>query len=77
MALINCPECNQHVSTLAKSCPHCGAPVSEMENQKEKHDEIKVKICPRCTQTNPDSWEVCSQCGFPFVKTSEEDNQKV
>lgn len=66
MALINCPECKQPVSPLAKICPHCGVPVSDMKNQMDKHDEIKVKICPRCTQTNPDSWEICSQCGFPF-----------
>lgn len=27
MALINCPECNQSVSTEAKVCPHCGYPL--------------------------------------------------
>ena len=27
MALIPCPECKREVSTLAASCPHCGAPV--------------------------------------------------
>ena len=27
MALITCPECNNSVSTKAKTCPHCGAPV--------------------------------------------------
>jgi len=26
VALIACPECQQHISTLALSCPHCGAP---------------------------------------------------
>lgn len=28
MALIACPECGHQVSTLAKSCPSCGAPVA-------------------------------------------------
>ncbi len=29
MALINCPECGQQVSTAAKACPGCGFPVAE------------------------------------------------
>ena len=29
MALINCPECGNQVSTSAKSCPNCGYPVAE------------------------------------------------
>ena len=28
MPLITCVECNQSLSTLAATCPHCGAPVS-------------------------------------------------
>ena len=27
MALINCPECNKEISSLAKACPHCGCPI--------------------------------------------------
>ena len=27
MSLVPCPECNQQVSTLAATCPHCGAPL--------------------------------------------------
>ena len=29
MALIDCPECRQPVSTAARTCPHCGYPVAE------------------------------------------------
>lgn len=29
MALIKCPECKNSVSTKAKTCPHCGAPVKK------------------------------------------------
>src|SRR5204863_4816365 len=29
MALINCPECGQQVSTEAETCPACGYPVAE------------------------------------------------
>ena len=28
MPLITCVECNKSLSTLAATCPHCGAPVS-------------------------------------------------
>src|SRR5215471_8056487 len=28
MALVECPECGQQVSTEAVSCPHCGKPLS-------------------------------------------------
>lgn len=29
MALIACPECRHQVSTLARACPSCGAPIAE------------------------------------------------
>lgn len=29
MALINCEECNHKISSLASSCPNCGAPVDQ------------------------------------------------
>ena len=32
MALINCPECNNHVSDQALSCPHCGYLLKGEEN---------------------------------------------
>jgi hypothetical protein len=28
MALINCPECNQEVSSLASECPKCAYPIA-------------------------------------------------
>ena len=27
MALIKCPECRKEVSSIAKACPNCGAPI--------------------------------------------------
>jgi hypothetical protein len=29
MALFNCPECAQPISTEAHTCPHCGFPIAE------------------------------------------------
>ena len=34
MALISCPECYKNVSTLAVSCPNCGAPISKAKETK-------------------------------------------
>lgn len=28
MALMNCPECGQQISSKAGSCPYCGTPIS-------------------------------------------------
>lgn len=36
MALIKCPDCHSNVSTLAKSCPKCGFPIS--------NDQMKSRI---------------------------------
>lgn len=34
MALINCPECNNQVSSTAAACPKCGAPIAEAQGSK-------------------------------------------
>lgn len=31
MALIKCPECGKEISSLAKSCPHCGCPIESKD----------------------------------------------
>ena len=40
MALSNCKECDGKVSTLAKTCPHCGVPkpttIKKTPNKKNK-----------------------------------------
>lgn len=37
MSLINCNECGRQVSTQAKNCPNCGAPIVTSENIKIEH----------------------------------------
>lgn len=34
MALINCTECNNQVSSTAAACPQCGAPIAEAVGSK-------------------------------------------
>ena len=38
MALFNCPECAQPVSTEAHTCPHCGFPIAEKLAQQPAAD---------------------------------------
>lgn len=35
MALINCPECENEISSAAEGCPHCGFPVAKYLQEKE------------------------------------------
>lgn len=40
MALINCIECNHHISSSTNNCPHCGF---DFQNQrKQKTDSRKL-----------------------------------
>mgnify|MGYP001415186902 FL=1 len=40
MALIKCPECGREVSSIAKACPSCGAPI-----------DTSIR-CPKCGSAN-------------------------
>ena len=42
MALINCPECNNQVSSIAESCPHCGAPIAGAKEGQSAGAPIKT-----------------------------------
>lgn len=47
MAVLNCPECNEKVSSYANMCPHCGCPKSVIDKllleAEEKRQEAKRK----------------------------------
>jgi len=55
MALINCIECGEKVSTTAEACPHCGA----------KIPEIQIR-CDECGNITNVENEKCSHCGAFF-----------
>lgn len=40
MALINCPDCNNQVSSSAPSCPKCGAPIAAAPLNEKKGNYI-------------------------------------
>ena len=44
MALINCPECNNQVSTNASVCPHCGNPLSANKSVPINYVNKTVKV---------------------------------
>lgn len=54
MALITCPECGKEVSEKADSCPNCGNPLQNNNNQ---------KFCKHCGATIDKECVVCPQCG--------------
>lgn len=44
MALINCPECGKEISDKAACCPHCGNPMNQQTEDKQK----EYILCPKC-----------------------------
>ncbi len=57
MALIDCPECEQRVSSLAHGCPGCGYPVAEQLRKKKRgkaaEDEVLAEVSPAVFGRNP------------------------
>lgn len=43
MALIKCPECGKEISNKAKMCIHCGYPIDNKTNQKEKKYAVYLR----------------------------------
>ena len=56
MAIIRCPECDEKISTEAKTCVHCGCSLS---------------ICKECGEAFVGELEVCPSCGCSFDLNSE------
>ena len=62
MALIQCPECGNEVSSAAKACPKCGYPISD--NSVTVIDESNITI-----QNPSSSRELEPQMQFPNLPT--------
>lgn len=56
MALINCPECNEQISSTVSQCVHCG---------------VKICVCPECEKVYTQTPEQCEECGYVFKKVEE------
>ena len=57
MAIVNCPECNEKISTNSKSCVHCGCNLS---------------FCKECGAVFVGEVDVCSECGFQMTENKKE-----
>lgn len=44
MALIKCPECNKEISDKSKCCIHCGFPLNEISNDKNKNGLFNLAL---------------------------------
>lgn len=63
MALIQCSECGAQISDLAKSCPHCGAPI-----------KVPCK-CMECGHIVSPNAIMCPQCGVPLKNERTQNRQ--
>ena len=55
MALIKCKECGKEISSSAKTCPHCGIKVENLN-------------CPECGKKLKGDETNCPDCGYPITK---------
>ena len=60
MALVRCPFCRAKISQFAEKCPKCG--------------KSEGGRCPECGTPRTEDELACSECGFPFEKLSETDD---
>ena len=58
MALIQCPECENKVSSTVEACPHCGYPLPA---------QLRTQRCPECGSEQALDAESCSVCGCPLA----------
>ena len=61
MAMSNCRECSKAVSTLAKTCPHCGVPKPVKKTKKVVRKKTKVLKSKKmmdlmCSNSNCTAW---------------------
>jgi hypothetical protein len=75
MAIINCPECEWQVSSMAKACPQCGYPVSQfvVAPPKPVGRPSVIRPCPDCGVSNLGA----SELGLSGFGVSHDDNSDI
>lgn len=61
MTLINCPQCQQKVMSVASVCPKCGFSFSE-QRKKDAHS-TRAKLCKNCHREIAPNAQLCPHCG--------------
>ena len=78
MSEIICPECNKKISSLAKSCPNCGFPMSEYLKEHDLKDLTKIWVCTKCGECyylENRKRPICEYCNVPLIQTSIDNNE--
>lgn len=73
-----CTSCGADVSSEATSCPNCGEPFDDEEEDKkeEKKEEVKEEFtCTSCGADVSVEANFCPNCGEPFEDDEEEDEK--
>ena len=58
MAILNCPECGEKISSTAKQCVHCGC---------------KITVCSECGKVILGERGTCPDCGFKIDNEKKND----
>ena len=66
MAIIFCPECKKEVSDQAASCPHCGFPLHQSNNEQSKSN-IESTNKAKMESTSSDKKIVKAIIGIGFI----------
>lgn len=69
MALINCPECNNQVSSQAVICPKCGFPIADYVDKEvisKEFSRLTKQIKPYSLSLPKPRVKVCIKCAKPF-----------
>ena len=72
MSLLKCPECNGTMSSLAKTCPHCGAPTRTMSQWSIEYDGEIMDASAVLTAMHENKgevkhriWDMCNEAEIP------------
>lgn len=60
VALIICPNCQAHISSISKFCPNCG---QNMTAGQAQPSSVPVRKCPKCDAVVPTGATFCQSCG--------------
>ncbi|MCA9471755.1 MAG: hypothetical protein MRJ96_04425 [Nitrospirales bacterium] len=72
MPLVQCPECQKEVSSLALSCPKCAFPYPGKKERLNGTATEKLLPCQDCGSLISKSAQSCPHCGAPIAQSVEQ-----
>ncbi|MCY0862298.1 MULTISPECIES: zinc-ribbon domain-containing protein [Metallosphaera] len=61
MGKVKCVNCGEMNPDILTNCRRCGATLPN------RFGALQVKICPKCSRSNPAGRSTCLYCGTPLV----------